>query len=353
MNSSGGSECRPDPHTFRDLTGTSRFKGLGVVDKLRSIWMDGALVPWDEAKIHVLTHSFHYGAAAFEGIRSYRLDDGRSAVFRLREHIQRLFDSAKILGFKIPYDFDAVSDACVETLIANGLAEGYVRPIAYIGDGVMGVFPADNPIRLVIAAWKWGAYLGEEGLKRGIRVKVSTYSRYAPNSAMTRAKVTGHYVTGVLAKKEAKALGYDEALMLDPDGYVAEGSGENIFIVRKGVMKTTPLTCILPGITRDTIIELARDLGLTVVEQRFTRDEAYIADEAFFCGTASEVTPIREIDGRPIGRGGMGPITHKFQSLYFDAVRGRAERYAKWLRSYETVPDISGLGQRPAKASAP
>jgi branched-chain amino acid aminotransferase len=321
-----------------------------MVEKLNSIWMDGRQVPWDDAKIHVLTHSFHYGAAAFEGIRSYRTDDGRSAVFRLEDHVRRLFDSSKILGFEIPYSSEAVSDACVQTLIANGLDEGYLRPLAYIGDGVMGVFPADNPIRLMIACWKWGTYLGEEALKKGIRVKVSSYTRYQPNSVMTRAKVTGNYVTGVLAKKEARALGCEEALLLDPDGFVAEGSGENVFIVRDGKLKTTPLTVILPGVTRATILKLAKDMNLDVEETKFTRDEVYIADEAFFCGTASEVTPIREVDGRPIGRGGMGPVTRKIQSMYFDVIRGRQPKYKDWLTSYEVAAPALGKPKR-AKAS--
>lgn len=317
-----------------------------MVEKLKSIWMDGKQVPWDDAKIHVLTHSFHYGAAAFEGIRSYETADGGSAVFRLSDHVQRLFDSCKILGFDVPFGFDAVGKACVETLATNGLKAGYVRPLAYIGDGVMGVFPADNPIRLMIAAWKWGAYLGEEALKKGIRVKVSSYTRYQPNSAMTRAKLTGNYVTSVLAKKEARALGFDEGLLLDADGYVAEGSGENIFIIRHGKLKTTPLTCILPGITRETVMRLAHDLNLPVEEQRFSRDEVYIADEVFFCGTASEVTPIREVDGRMIGKGAIGPITQKLQTLYFDVVKGRAPKYRDWLTPYE-------LGASPKAAKRP
>ena len=323
-----------------------------MVDKLKSIWMDGVQVPWDDAKIHVLTHSFHYGAAAFEGIRSYRSDDGRSSVFRLRDHIRRLYDSSKILGFEIPFTFEQVSDACLQTLVANGLDEGYIRPIAYIGDGVMGVFPADNPIRVMIAVWRWGAYLGEEALKKGIRVKVSSFTRYQPNSVMTRAKVTGNYVTGVLAKKEARALGFEEALLLDPDGFVAEGSGENVFIVRDGKLKTTPLTVILPGVTRATILKIAEDLNLEIEESRFTRDEVYIADEAFFCGTASEVTPIREVDGRVIGRGGMGPVTRRIQSLYFDVIRGRQPKYKDWLTPYD-VPNAAAKPKRAVRAQLP
>ncbi len=306
-----------------------------MVEKLRSIWMDGKLVPWDDAKIHVLTHSFHYGVAAFEGIRSYKTADGRSAVFRLEEHVERLFDSSKIVTLDLPYSIEDVSKACKEVLIDNGLQEGYLRPVSYIGEGVMGVHPGNNPIQLMIAAWKWGAYLGEDALSKGIRAKVSSYNRYHPNSMMTRAKLTGNYIGSVLAKKEAIDLGYDEGILLDVDGYVAEGSGENIFLISKGKIKTTPLTSILPGITRSTIIQLAEDLGYEVEESRFSRDEMYIADELFFTGTAAEVTPIREVDGRPIGTGKMGPITGKLQTLYFDIIRGKNEKYADWLDYYE------------------
>ncbi len=318
-----------------------------MVDKLRCIWMDGKLVDWDDAKIHVLTHSFHYGVAAFEGIRAYETHDGRPAVFRLRDHVRRLVDSCKICLLDLPYDSDTIAEACKATLAANGLKEGYIRPVAYIGEGVMGVFPGNNPTRLCIAVWKWGAYLGEEAIKKGIRAKVSSYARYQPNSVMTRAKLTGNYVGSVLAKKEAKSLGFDEAILLDVDGYVAEGSGENIFIVRDGKIKTTPLTSILPGVTRDTVMALARDLGLEVQEQRFSRDEMYIADEAFFTGTAAEVTGIREIDGRVIGRGSVGPITHRIQSLYFDLIRGRLSQHPEWLEYYEVAPKEA---KRPAKA---
>ncbi|MBI2900628.1 MAG: branched-chain amino acid transaminase [Planctomycetes bacterium] len=321
-----------------------------MVEKLRSIWMDGKLVPWDDAKVHVLTHSLHYGVAAFEGIRSYETHDGRSAVFRLRDHARRLLDSSKIALLNCPYDEETIVEACRATLIDNGLKEGYVRPVVYIGDGVIGVYPGDNPIRMFIAVWKWGAYLGPDAIKKGIRAKVSSFSRYQPNSMMTRAKLTGNYIGSVLAKREAKSLGFDEAILLDVDGYVAEGSGENIFIVRKGRLKTTPLTSILPGITRETVMTLARDMGLEVEEQRFSRDELYIADEAFFTGTAAEVTPIREVDGRPVGKGGMGPITQRLQSAYFDAIRGRAPKYADWLEYYEIPTPAAKESKRPAKA---
>jgi branched-chain amino acid aminotransferase len=322
-----------------------------VVEKLKAIWMDGKLVDWDDAKIHVLTHSFHYGAAAFEGIRAYEQHDGKSAIFRLRDHIKRLFDSCQILDIRIPFTFEEVCEACKETLVANGLKEAYLRPVAYIGEGVMGVFPADNPIRLMVATWKWGAYLGETALKKGIRVKVSSYNRPFPNSAMTRAKLTGNYVTGVLAKKEAKGLGYDEGLLLDTEGYVAEGSGENVFIVRKGKIKTTPLTAILPGITRETVMTLAAENGLEVREERFTRDEVYIADEVFFCGTAAEITPIREVDGRQIGAGEPGPVTKKLQALYFDAIRGRSPRHPEWLEQV-ALPVAEKGGKKKAVASS-
>jgi len=309
--------------------------------------MDGKLVDWDDAKVHVLTHSFHYGVAAFEGIRAYETYDGRSAVFRLRDHIRRLVDSCKICMMNLPFEADAISEACKATMIANEMKEGYIRPLAYIGDGVMGVYPANNPIQLLIAVWKWGAYLGEEALKKGIRAKVSSFTRYQPNSMMTRAKLTGNYVGSVLAKREAKSLGFDEAILLDVDGYVAEGSGENIFIVRNEKLKTTPLTSILPGITRDTVMTLAREMGLEVEEQRFSRDEMYIADEVFFTGTAAEVTGIREIDGRVIGRGTVGAITQKIQTRYFDVIRGRAPEHHGWLDFYEIT---SKETKRPAKA---
>lgn len=322
-----------------------------MVEKLRCIWMDGKLVDWDDAKIHVLTHSFHYGVAAFEGIRSYETHDGRPAVFRLKDHIRRLVESSKIVMMDVPYDADTLAEACKTTLAANGLKEGYIRPLVYIGDGVMGVYPAQNPIRVMVAVWKWGAYLGEEALKKGIRAKVSSYTRYQPNSMMTRAKLTGNYIGSVLAKREAKSLGFDEAILLDVDGYVAEGSGENIFLVRDGKLKTTPLTSILPGITRATVMQLAREMGLEVEEQRFTRDEVYIAEEAFFTGTAAEVTPIREVDGRAIGKGTMGPITKRIQSTYFDVIRGKVEKHAAWLDYYEvSVPPTSKESKKPAKA---
>jgi branched-chain amino acid aminotransferase len=308
-----------------------------VVDKLKSIWMDGKLVDWDEAQVHVRTHSLHYGLAAFEGIRAYELSDGRSAIFRLRDHIRRLADSCHIAQMNLPHTIEEISEGCKATLVANDLKAGYLRPVAYIGAGVMGVHPQDNPIRVFIAAWKWGAYLGEEALGKGIRAKISSYTRFQPNTIMTRAKLTGNYATGILAKREAKALGFDEAIMMDTDGFCAEGSGENLFIVRDGRIKTAPLTCVLPGITRDTIMRLARENGLEVEEQRFSRDEMYIADEAFFTGTAAEVTPIREVDGRSIGTGKPGPITLKLQEKFFEVVRGRNANHSAWLDLYSVA----------------
>ncbi len=305
-----------------------------MVDKLKYIWMDGKLVDWDKAQVHVLTHTLHYGLGAFEGIRAYELADGRSAVYRLRDHVRRLLDSCHIGQMACPYSIEQLAAACKETLAANGLKNGYIRPVAYIGDGVMGVHPANNPVRVFIATWTWGAYLGEEALKKGIKAKISSYARWQPNTQMTRGKLTGHYVTGILAKREAKALGFDEAIMLDTDGYCAEGSGENLFIVRDGRIKTAPLTCVLPGITRDTIFRLAHDNGIPIEEQRFSRDELYIADEAFFTGTAAEVTPIREVDARHIGKGEPGPVTKLLQEKFFDVVKGRNPKYAEWLDVY-------------------
>lgn len=302
-----------------------------MVDKVKYIWMDGRLVEWEKATIHVLTHSLHYGCAAFEGIRCYQTHDGRAAIFRLKEHVQRLYDSCKIVLIDIPFPFDTIFEACRETVRANEMKETYIRPIVFIGEGAMGVHPRQNPTRIAIAVWKWGAYLGEEAAQKGARIKISSYNRHAVNSIMTKGKLTGSYVTSVLAKREAVALGFDEALMLDPEGYVAEGSGENVFIVRDGRIKTTPLTSILPGITRASIMQIARDFGYEVVEQRFSRDELYVADEVFFTGTAAEVTPIREVDWRQIGAGKPGPITTKIRATFMDIIRGKNEKYASWL----------------------
>ena len=303
-----------------------------MVQKTSLIWMDGKLIPWESAMVHVLAHTIHYGMGAFEGIRCYKGSDGTSAVFRLKEHVDRLFESALIGGFEIPFSREEIKQAILDTLRENHLDEGYIRPIVFIGAGAMGVlFTKENPIHVCIAVWSWGAYLGEEGLKNGIRIRTSSYNRHHVNVMMTKAKICGNYVNSVLAKKEAVDTGYDEALMLDTDGYVAEASGENIFIVRNGSIKTTPLTSILPGITRDTVISLARDQGIQVIEQRFTRDELYTAEEAFFTGTAAEITPIREADNRTIGAGRPGPITSALQEDFFAVVRGENPKYSNWL----------------------
>jgi branched-chain amino acid aminotransferase len=302
-----------------------------MADRSELIWMDGKLVPWDDAKVHVMTHTLHYGAGAFEGIRCYRCDDGRSAIFRLDAHIRRLFDTCHVLQIKVPWTPEQVAEACKETIRANRLAACYIRPIVFIGDGIMGVYPGNNPIRLAIAVWTWGTYLGEEGLSRGIRCKISSFVRPFVNSTMTKAKANGNYINSILAKNEAKSLGYDEAILLDTEGYVAEGSGENIYIVRDGKVKTPPLTAILPGITRDAVLRIAADVGIPIEEQRFTRDELYIADEAFFTGTAAEVTPIREVDDRQIGAGRRGPVTERIQKAFFDVVYGREPKYKGWL----------------------
>jgi branched-chain amino acid aminotransferase len=302
-----------------------------MVQKVSKIWMDGKLIPWEEANVHILTHSLHYGLAVFEGIRCYFCHDGKSAVFRLREHVDRLFDSAQIGDIKIPFSKREIAEACKETLRANQLREGYIRPIVFIGEGVMGVYPGDNPIRVAITTWSWGAYLGEEALERGIRVKVSSYTRHHVNVMMTKAKICGNYVNSVLAKREVMKMGYDEALMLDTEGYVSEASGENIFMVKNGVLKTTPLTSILPGITRDAVIQIAKAKKITLLEERFTRDELYTAQEAFFTGTAAELTPIRELDDRPIGEGKPGPVTKDLQAAFFEIVRGKNPDYREWL----------------------
>jgi branched-chain amino acid aminotransferase len=302
-----------------------------MVQKVSKIWMDGKLIPWEEANVHILTHSLHYGLAVFEGIRCYLCQDGKSAVFRLREHVDRLFDSAQIGDIKIPYSKKEISEACKETLRVNQLKEGYIRPIVFIGEGVMGVYPGDNPIQVAVITWSWGAYLGEGALEKGIRVKVSSYTRHHVNVMMTKAKICGNYVNSVLAKREVMKMGYDEALMLDTEGYVSEASGENIFMVKNGVLKTTPLTSILPGITRDSVIQIAKAKKITILEERFTRDELYTAQEAFFTGTAAELTPIREVDDRIIGDGKPGPKTKELQASFFDIVKGKNPEYKEWL----------------------
>lgn len=306
-----------------------------MVQKAEKIWFDGKLVPWDEAQVHVLTHTLHYGMGVFEGIRAYRTADGKSAVFRLKDHVVRLFDSAKILGIEIPFTVEEIETAIIETLRVNGHKEAYIRPLVFIGDGSMGVHPGDCPIRVCIATWYWGAYLGEDALEKGIRIKTSSFTRHHVNAMMTKAKACGNYVNSVLAKMEAVTDGYDEALMLDPQGFVSEATGENIFIVKDGVIKTTPLTSVLRGITRNSLMKLMKKIGYEVEEQLFTRDELYTADEAFFSGTAAEVTPIREVDNRIIGAGRRGPVAEKLQKEFFDIVKGVNTDYSDWLDYYE------------------
>jgi branched-chain amino acid aminotransferase len=295
------------------------------------IWLDGRMVPWDEARVHVLTHTLHYGLGVFEGIRCYRTDDGRSAVFRLPEHVRRLFESAHINLMKIPFSRDVVTQAVIDSLRANALAEGYIRPLAFIGDGVMGLNPADNPVRVAVIAWAWGKYLGEEGMERGIRCRVSSFTRHHVNAKMQKGKTCGDYVNSILAKREALLDGYDEAILLDAAGLVAEASGENLFVVRDGEIKTPPLANVLEGITRASVIEIARDKGMSVSEVPVTRDELYVADEVFLTGTAAEVTPVREIDHRQIGPGRRGPVTKALQDAFFDVVAGRNRKYERWL----------------------
>jgi branched-chain amino acid aminotransferase len=302
-----------------------------LVPKTKKIWMDGKFVDWEAAQIHVLSHTLHYGVGVFEGIRCYKTEDGRSAIFRLREHVDRLFASAHIVFLKIPFSRDKICQAIRKTLTTNGLTEGYIRPVVFIGDGEMGLFAKTNPIRVAVAAWSWGAYLGDEGIRKGIRAKVSSFCRHHVNSAMTKGKINGYYVNSVLAKWEVKKAGYDEAVMLDTEGYVAEASGENIFIVRNGILQTSTLTSILPGITRDSVLNIARKLDIPVKEARFTRDEMYIADEMFFTGTAAEITPVREVDDRRVGTGKPGPVTQQIQEAFFDIVRGKNALFAHWL----------------------
>jgi branched-chain amino acid aminotransferase len=295
------------------------------------IWRDGKLVPWREATTHVLTHSLHYGMGVFEGLRAYRTDAGKTAIFRLDAHTDRLFNSARIFQMEMPFDKATINEAHKEVLRANQLETGYLRPLAFYGSEKMGVSPHGAKVHVIIAVWPWGAYLGEKALNEGIRVKISSFTRHHVNISMVRAKASGHYINSILANNEVTAAGYDEAMLLDPEGYVAEGSGENVFIVRNGTLYTPALTACLEGITRDTVMKLARELGIPVEEKRITRDEVYCADEAFFTGTAAEVTPIRELDDRKIGSGARGPITQRLQEKYFDVVYGRAPEHADWL----------------------
>ncbi len=303
---------------------------MSMADRDGVIWLDGRMVPWRDARTHVLTHTLHYGMGVFEGVRAYETVDG-TAVFRLPEHTRRLFDSARILKMKIPFSPDEISAAQVAAVRENGLKTAYIRPMCFYGSEGMGLRADNLEVHVMVAAWTWGSYLGEENMTRGIRVHTSSYSRHHVNVTMCKAKANGNYMNSMLALQEAIACGYDEAMLLDTEGYVAEGSGENIFLVRDGVLYTPDLTSALDGITRRTIFTLAAEEGLDVVEKRITRDEVYIADEAFFTGTAAEVTPIREVDQRPVGEGTRGPITERLQSLYFDVVKGRHPKHAAWL----------------------
>ncbi|ACL64524.1 branched-chain amino acid aminotransferase [Anaeromyxobacter dehalogenans 2CP-1] len=302
--------------------------------KADRIWLDGKLVAFEDAKVHVLTHALHYGIGVFEGIRAYEQAGGGSAVFRLREHIQRLFDSARIMLMDLPFAPGDVERACVDVLKANGLKAGYIRPLAFFGTGSMGV-GAPNPVQVLVAAWPWGAYLSEEGMAKGIRAKVSSIARLHIGGQMVRAKVSGQYVNSFLATREAALAGYDEAILLDADGYVAEGSGENVFIVKNGVLQTPPLSSpVLDGITRNAVLRLAADLGIPVKEEKFTRDTAYLADELFLTGTAAEVTPVRELDNRRIGKGEPGPVTKRISEAFFKAVGGEDPKHREWLTPY-------------------
>ena len=303
---------------------------MSMSDRDGVIWYDGKLVPWREAQTHVLTHTLHYGMGVFEGVRAYKAAKG-TAIFRLQAHTDRLFRSAHILGMSIPYDKDTINEATRQAVRENKLESAYIRPMCFYGSEGMGLRADNLKVHVIVAAWHWGAYLGEDGQKNGIRVRTASITRHHVNITMCKAKANGNYMNSMLALREALACGCDEALLLDPEGYVAEGSGENIFVVRDGTIYTPELTSALDGITRGTVIQLAEELGLKVREKRITRDEVYVADEAFFTGTAAEVTPIRELDGRSIGTGKRGPITERLQALYFDVVHGRSEPHAAWL----------------------
>ncbi len=307
---------------------------MSMADRDGVIWYDGEMVPWREATTHVLTHTLHYGMGVFEGVRAYDAEQG-TAIFRLKEHTDRLFRSAHILQMKIPFDKDTLNQAQIDVVRQNKLESAYLRPMCFYGSEGMGIRADNLKVHVIVAAWEWGAYLGKENLEKGIRIRTSSYTRHHVNITMCKAKANGNYMNSMLALQEALDCGYDEAMLLDNEGYVAEGSGENIFIIRDGVLYTPDLTSALEGITRDTLITLAMDEGLEIREKRITRDEVYIADEAFFTGTAAEVTPIREVDNRAIGSGTRGPITEKLQTQYFDQVHGRREDYPEWLTLVE------------------
>lgn len=303
---------------------------MSMADRDGVIWFDGEMVPWREAKTHVLTHTLHYGMGVFEGVRAYETEQGTS-IFRLKEHTNRLFDSAQIMNMKIPFTKDEINEAQRAAVRENNLPAAYLRPMVFFGPEAMGLRATGLKVHVIVAAWNWGAYMGKEALELGIKVRTSSYTRHHVNISMTRAKANGNYINSMLALQEAISGGADEALLLDPEGYVAEGSGENVFIVKDGVIYTPEVTSCLNGITRNAVLTLANDLGIRFVEKRITRDEVYIADEAFFTGTAAEVTPIRELDGRQIGAGRRGPITTQLQQLYFDTVMGRNPKHLDWL----------------------
>ena len=303
---------------------------LSMDDRDGKIWFNGDLVEWRSATTHVLTHTLHYGMGVFEGVRAYETPDG-PAIFRLQDHTKRLFNSAKIVGMQLPFTEEQINRAHIDVVKANNLASCYFRPMAYYGSGKLGVAPKQDDVQVILAAWAWGAYLGEEGMRKGIRVRVSSFTRHHPNVTMIKAKANGNYMNSIMANTEATRDGYDEAILLDAQGYVAEGSGENIFTVRDGVLYTPALDVALDGITRRSVIAIASEMGLKVIEKRLTRDELYVADEVFFTGTAAEVTPIREIDGRQIGIGERGPITAEIQQRYFDIVQGKKPKYRDWL----------------------
>lgn len=303
---------------------------MSMSDRDGLIWYDGKMVNWRDATTHVLTHSLHYGMAVFEGVRAYKTDKG-TAIFRLDDHTDRLFNSAHILGIKMPFDKKTITAAQVEAVRVNNLESGYIRPMAFYGSEAMGISAKNLSVHVIVAAWPWGAYLGKEALENGIRVKTSSFTRHHVNIHMSKAKATGNYMNSILAHQEAVQDGYEEALLLDVDGFVAEGSGENVFMVKKGKLYTPDLKSALEGITRDTVIHLAREHGIEVIEKHITRDEIYTADEAFFTGSAAEVTPIRELDNRMVGSGKRGPITEKLQSAYFDCVTGKDANHRDWL----------------------
>jgi len=301
-----------------------------MADRDGVIWFDGELVPWREAKVHVLTHTLHYGMGVFEGVRAYKAQQGTS-IFRLQAHTDRLFDSAHIMNMSMPFDKETINEAQRTVVRDNNLESAYIRPMCFYGSEGMGLRADNLKTHVMVAAWEWGAYLGEENLTKGLRIRTSSYTRHHVNISMTKAKANGHYINSMLALQEAMTDGYDEAMLLDNEGYVAEGSGENIFLVKDDVIYTPDLTSALNGITRNTIFTMCKELGIEIKEKRITRDEVYIADEAFFTGTAAEVTPIREVDNRTIGCGSRGPITEKLQTMYFDVVHGRKDLHPEWL----------------------